>query len=55
MAEKNLMILCDTNVIIEVLKGNEKTIIMETTMSQYQGENLLESSVTYTLEFDLSE
>ena len=26
MAEKDLMILCDTNVIIETLKGDEKTI-----------------------------
>jgi len=25
------MILCDTNVIIEILKGNEKTIKMKTT------------------------
>lgn len=26
MAEKNIMILCDTNIIIEVLKGNEKQL-----------------------------
>ena len=26
MAKKNIMILCDTNIMIEVLKGNEKTI-----------------------------
>jgi predicted nucleic acid-binding protein len=28
MAEKNFMILCDTNVIIEILKGNEKTLTL---------------------------
>jgi hypothetical protein len=26
VAEKNLMILCDTNIIIETLKGDDKTI-----------------------------
>jgi len=43
MAEKNLMILCDTNVIIEILKGNEKTI---TIIESIGLENIAISSVT---------
>ncbi len=43
MAEKNLMILCDTNVIIEILKGNEKTIKIIESIGL---ENIAISSVT---------
>ena len=43
MAEKNLMILCDTNVIIEILKGNEKTI---KTIESIGLKNIAISSVT---------
>jgi len=43
MAEKNLMILCDTNVIIEILKGKEKTI---TIIESIGLENIAISSVT---------
>ena len=43
MAEKKLMILCDTNVIIETLKGDEKTIKI---MESIGLENIAISSVT---------
>jgi predicted nucleic acid-binding protein len=43
VAEKNLMILCDTNVIIETLKGDEKTIKI---MESIGLENIAISSVT---------
>ena len=43
MAEKNIMILCDTNIIIEVLKGNKKTIKIIEDMGL---ENIAISSVT---------
>ena len=43
MAEKNLMILCDTNIIIEILKGNEETIKI---MESIGLENIAISSVT---------
>ena len=43
MAEKNLMILCDTNIIIEILKGNEKTIKIIESIGL---ENIAISSVT---------
>jgi predicted nucleic acid-binding protein len=43
MAEKDLMILCDTNVIIETLKGDEKTIKF---VERIGLENIAISSVT---------
>ena len=43
MAEKSLMILCDTNVIIETLKGDEKTIKI---VERLGLENIAISSVT---------
>jgi predicted nucleic acid-binding protein len=43
VAERNLMILCDTNVIIETLKGDEKTIKI---MESIGLENIAISSVT---------
>ena len=43
VAEKNLMILCDTNVIIGILKGDEKTIKM---IERIGLENIAISSVT---------
>jgi predicted nucleic acid-binding protein len=43
VAEENLVILCDTNVIIEILKGDEKTI---KTIERIGLENIAISSVT---------
>ena len=43
MAETNLMILCDTNVIIEALKGDDKTIKI---IERIGLENIAISSVT---------
>jgi hypothetical protein len=43
MAEKDIMILCDTNIIIEILKGNKRTINIIESIGL---ENIAISSVT---------
>ena len=43
MAEKDIMILCDTNIIIEILKGNKSTINIIESIGL---ENIAISSVT---------
>ena len=43
MAERDIMILCDTNVIIEILKGNKRTINIIESIGL---ENIAISSVT---------